>query len=326
MRFLFVMDPAEGMLPDKDTTFAFLRSAGRRGHLCLHCAPQDVGAEVGADGSRVFARARPLRVRPEPPHVELDDAQIWDVGELDTVFVRKDPPFDGAYLHLTHVLDLVTDRTLVLNAPGGLRDANEKLFALRFARWMPRTRITRSPTEILEFLRAVGGKAVLKPLDGAGGSGVVALTEGDPNNRALVDLLTHEGRDQALVQEYQPAIRQGDKRVLVLDGEPLGVILRVPRSDDFRANIHVGGRVEATELTDAERNLVADIAPTLRQHGLWFVGLDLIGGRLIEVNVTSPTGIQELGRLTDSTPEDRVLAWVEEKATQLAARRDGRKG
>lgn len=326
MRFLFVMDPAESMLPDKDTTFAFLRSAQRRGHVCLHCAPQDVGARVGADGSRVFARARPLRVRPQAPHVELDAPEDWDVGELDAVFIRKDPPFDGAYLHLTHVLDLVTDRTLVLNAPAGLRDANEKLFALRFAPWMPRTRVTRDPAEILECLREVGGKAVLKPLDGAGGSGVVTLTEGDPNNRALIDLLTREGRDQALVQEYQPAVRQGDKRVLVLDGEPLGAILRIPRSDDFRANIHVGGRVEATELTDVERNLVADIGPTLRQHGLWFVGLDLIGERLIEVNVTSPTGIQELGRLTGTEPEDRVLGWVEEKAAQLATRADERNG
>lgn len=322
MRFLFVMDPAESMLPDKDTTFAFLRGARRRGHACLHCAPLDVGARVAAGESRVVARARPLRVQPEAPYVELGDPDPWDVADLDAVFIRKDPPFDGAYLHLTHVLDLVKDRTLVLNDPAGLRDANEKLFALRFAPWMPRTRVTRHPADILDFLGEVGGRAVLKPLDGAGGSGVVTLTEGDQNNRALIDLLTREGRDQALVQEYQNAVRQGDKRVLVLDGEPLGTILRVPRSDDFRANIHVGGRVEATELTGVESKLVADIAPILRKHGLWFVGLDLIGERLIEINVTSPTGIQELGRLTHTDPEDRVIAWVERTATTLSARTD----
>lgn len=319
MRFLFVMDPPHTMLPDKDTTFAFLRSAQARGHTCLYCAPRDVGAEAGPRGLRVLAPASPLRVLAEAPHVELGDPDVYDLATLDAVFVRKDPPFDQAYLHLTHALDLVKSETLILNDPAGLRDANEKLFALRFARWLPRTEVTRRPADVLRFLEEVGGRAVLKPLDGAGGSGVVALTSGDQNIRALVDLLTQEGREQALVQEYQPAIRKGDKRVLVLDGEPLGVILRVPRDDDFRANIHVGGNVVGTELTEAERTLVADLAPTLRKHGLWFVGLDLIGGRLIEVNVTSPTGIQELGRLTQSTPEDRVIEWVEARASTLAS-------
>lgn len=310
MRFLFVMDPAATMLPDKDTTFAFLRSAQTRGHLCLHCEPRDVTLAEG----RVIADVRALRVSAEAPFVTLEAPETVELAELDAIFVRKDPPFDTAYLHLTQELDLVKHRTLVVNDPAGLRDANEKLFAFRFARWMPRTLVTRSPGEILRFLDEVGGRAVLKPLDGAGGSGVVALTKGDRNNRALVDLLTHEGREQALVQEFQPEIRQGDKRVLLLDGEPLGAILRVPREDDIRANIHVGGRVEATELTAAEAELVEDLAPTLRRHGLWFVGLDLIGGRLIEVNVTSPTGIQELGRLSGTTPEDRVIAWVEKRA------------
>jgi glutathione synthase len=310
MRFLFVMDPAHTMDPDKDTTFAFLESAQARGHECLHAEPRDVALA----GDRVIARARPLVVSRTAPHVELGAALPVAVTELDAVFIRKDPPFDTAYLHLTQVLDLVKRDTLVVNDPAGLRDANEKLFAFRFARWMPRSLVTRSTGDILAFVEEVGGRAVLKPLDGAGGSGVVALTSGDRNNRALVDLLTHEGREQALVQEYQPAIRQGDKRVLVLDGEPLGAILRVPREDDIRANIHVGGRVEGTEITEEERGLVADLAPTLRRHGLWFVGLDLIGGRLIEVNVTSPTGIQELTRLSGTRPAERVIEWVEARA------------
>ncbi len=310
MRFLFVMDPAATMLPDKDTTFAFLRSAQSRGHTSLHCEPPDVSLVE----ERVVARARPVTVSSKEPFVTLGSPEVIDLTELDAIFIRKDPPFDTAYLHLTQELDLVKHRTLVVNDPAGLRDANEKLFAFRFARWMPRSRVSRSSEELLSFVEEVGGRAVLKPLDGAGGSGVVALTTGDRNNRALVDLLTREGREQALVQEYQPEVRQGDKRVLLLDGEPLGAILRVPREDDIRANIHVGGRVEATKLTPGEAALVADLAPTLRQHGLWFVGLDLIGGRLIEVNVTSPTGIQELGRFDGGAPEDRVIAWVEEKA------------
>jgi glutathione synthase len=160
----------------------------------------------------------------------------------------------------------------------------------------------------------VGGSAVIKPLDGAGGSGVLALTTGDRNARAIVDLLTHEGRQLAMAQEYLPAVRVGDKRVLLLDGEPLGAILRVPRNDDLRSNIHVGGSVVPTELTAREQEMVRAIAPRLRADGLVFVGLDVIGERLTEVNVTSPTGIQQLARFTGSRPEEKVIAWIEAHA------------
>jgi glutathione synthase len=173
---------------------------------------------------------------------------------------------------------------------------------------------------ILEFLKEVGGQGVLKPLDGAGGSGVVAISTTDKNTRALIDLLSHEGKDLVLVQEFIPAISEGDKRVIVLDGEPLGAILRVPRPDDIRANIHVGGTVKPTELTAGESDLVRDVGARLKQQGLYFVGLDLIGGKLIEVNVTSPTGIQELGRHLGTKPEEQVIAWVEQRAKEPGAR------
>jgi glutathione synthase len=307
MRFLFVMDPAECMLPDKDTSFAFMRGSQARGHACLHCLIKDVFQL----GRQVAARARPIEVQQEAPYVRLGAPEIVELGSVDAVFVRKDPPFDTAYLHLTQQLDLVSGRTFVMNDPRGLRDANEKLFAFHFAELMPRSLVSADAAQLLEFVRSVGGKAVLKPLDGAGGRGVVALTLGDPNTRALVDLLTREGTEPALAQEYLPEIREGDKRVLVLDGQPLGAILRVPRADDLRANIHVGGEVRSTTLTPAELELVGRIAGRLRSHGLWFVGLDLIAGRLIEVNVTSPTGIQELGRHLGTSPEQEVIAWVE---------------
>ena len=309
MRFLFVMDPAETMLPDKDTSFAFMRGAQARGHACLHCLPRDV-YNFGRD---VFARAQPIEVSDSAPHVSLGTPSDHDIAELDAVFIRKDPPFDPAYQHLTQQLEHVKDRTLIVNDPAGLRDANEKLFAFHFVGFMPRTLVSAHPQRLIDFVEEVGGRAVLKPLDGAGGSGVVSLTSGDMNTRALVDLLTQEGRQLAMVQEFQPAVRQGDKRVLVLDGKAIGAILRVPRADDIRANIHVGGQVQATELTDKEGELVAKIGPTLSERGLWFVGLDLIGEKLIEVNVTSPTGIQELGRLTGSQPELEVIAWVERR-------------
>lgn len=312
MRFLFVMDPVEKMLLDKDTSFAFMRGASARGHEAWHCQ----SADVYNRGRDVFAAARRLEIGHAPASVSLGERELLELGAIDAVFIRKDPPFDSDYAHLTHQLDLVKDRTLVVNDPRGLRDANEKLFAFHFDRYMPRSLVTSDPARIHEFVAEVGGQAVLKPLDGAGGSGVVALTAGDRNARALVDLLTHEGKRLALVQEYVPDVRTGDKRVIMLDGQPLGAILRVPREDDIRANIHVGGTVRPTELTAEERAMVLDIGGTLSAHGLWFVGLDLIGGRLIEVNVTSPTGIQELGRHLGRRPEEDVIAWVEQRVAK----------
>ncbi|HEY6725963.1 MAG TPA: glutathione synthase [Polyangiaceae bacterium] len=313
MRFLFVMDPATTMLPDKDTSFAFMRAAQDLGHTVYHCQPRDL-FQRGAD---VFAMACVTQVSAAPPHVTQTAPELVEVAEMDAVLIRKDPPFDVAYAHLTQQLDLVKHRTLVVNDPAALRSANEKLYAFHFVEHMPPSMVSANPEQIRSFVVEVGGRAVLKPLDGAGGSGVVALATDDPNTRALIDLLTREGRELALVQKYLPAIRTGDKRVLLLDGEPLGAILRVPRPDDIRANIHVGGQVQPTELTPSEQALVADMGPKLKAAGLWFVGLDLIGGHLIEVNVTSPTGIQELGRFTGSRPEEAVIRWVATRAGEL---------
>ncbi len=310
MRFLFVMDPIEGMLPDKDTSFAFMRGALARGHQCLHCLPH----ELALEGARVCARARPVTVSDTFPHSSAGAPVGVDLADLDAVFVRKDPPFDVEYLHLTQELDLVRDRTLVVNDPAGLRTANEKLFALRFEHLLPRTLVSADREGLLAFVTEVGGTAVIKPLDGAGGSGVLVLSRGDKNARSIVDIMTAEGRRQCIVQAFLPEIVRGDKRVLVLDGEPLGAILRVPRDDDVRANIHVGGRVAPTTLDAAEAAVVTEVGRAAREAGLYFVGLDLIGGKLIEVNVTSPTGIQELGRHLGTRPEEAVIEWVERES------------
>jgi glutathione synthase len=311
MKFLFVMDPAHTMLPDKDTSFAFMRGALARGHLCLHCVPTDV-FNVGPD---VFARARPISVSDAAPHVVLGDATDLAARELDAILIRKDPPFDDAYLWLTQQLDLARRETLVVNDPSGIRDANEKLFTMRFAHLMPPTIVSADPARLIAYAGTVGGDAIIKPLDGAGGAGVVRIRTGDSNTRAIVDLLTREGRRLAMVQQFLPAVREGDKRVLLLGGKALGAIRRVPRADDIRANIHVGGSVQATTLTPTEARLVEEVGSELVERGLWFVGLDLIDERLIEVNVTSPTGIQELGRLTNSHPELEVIDWIERRAS-----------
>jgi glutathione synthase len=307
VRFLFVMDPYAGMLPDKDTSFAFMRASLARGHEVLHCRPEELFSESG----RVGARVRPLLVSDRAPHVTAGEPRTEQLAELDAVLIRKDPPFDTAYLYMTQQLDLVKDQVLVLNDPSAIRDANEKLYALRFPEFMPPTLVSADERHLIEFVAKVGGRAVIKPLDGAGGMGVAFLGSSDVNLRPLVGLLTQEGRRLAMVQEFQPSVVEGDKRVLLLDGRVLGVIRRVPRDGDIRANIHVGGRVVATDLTTSEREMAEAVGAKLRSVGLWFVGLDVINGKLIEINVTSPTGIQELGRLTNTRPEQAVIEWME---------------
>jgi glutathione synthase len=314
MDFLFVMDPIESMLPDKDTTFAFMRGALARDHRCWFCLP----SEVSAVGNDAACEATEVRVSDVPPHTAKGIRRRKQLSEFDAVFVRKDPPFDAQYLYLTQLLDLATASTLIVNSPRGLRDANEKLFALRFTEYSPRTLVTASPTHIQEFLREIGGRGVMKPLDGAGGFGVVLLTEDDPNLRALIDLQTLEGRRPALLQEYLPGVKEGDKRVLLLDGQVLGAIRRVPFGNDIRANIHVGGSVEPTQLTRTEEQLVSSVGEELRKRGLWFVGLDLISERLIEVNVTSPTGIQQLSKHLGRPVEQDVIAWAESHSKRRA--------
>jgi glutathione synthase len=311
MRFVFVMDPISRVLPDKDTTFAFMRAAQARGHTSLHCQPGD----VYVDGGEVGARTRELRVSDAAPYFDWGPEHDVHFADVEAVFVRKDPPFDRAYLYTTLMLEHVRGRTVLINDPRGLRDANEKLYALHFAEHMPRTLVSADRERIFAFLRAVGGHAVIKPLDGAGGSGVLRLDVGDPNARSIADVLTHEGKRLAMVQEYVPAVTKGDKRVLLLDGQVLGAINRVARTDDVRSNIHAGGTVEPTEVTKAEREIIAKMAPRLQADGLVFVGLDFIGEKLTEVNVTSPTGIQELSRHVKRDVSADVIANVELKAT-----------
>jgi glutathione synthase len=313
MRFVYVMDPMDGLLPDKDTTFAFQRAAQERGHAALHCLMRDMFFQEGD----LFARVRPVTVSAEPPHYSLGEPLDVRLAEADAVFIRKDPPFDRAYLYATLLLEQIRGRTLVLNDPRGIRDANEKLYSLHFARFAPKTIVTADGARILAFLDTLG-RAVIKPLDGAGGAGVLLLDRGDWNKKAIVDLTTSEGRRYALVQEYLPAVREGDKRILLLDGVLLGAINRVPRPDDLRSNIHVGGVVHPALVTTEERAIIDAIAPRLRKDGLHFVGLDMIGGKLTEVNVTSPTGIQELSRHVRRDVAGDVIAWVERRVEDLA--------
>jgi glutathione synthase len=313
MRFVYVMDPMDRVLPDKDTTFAFQRAARARGHVSLHCEPRDLYVK----GGDVYARVRTVSVSDTPPHVTFGNGEDVRLADVEAVFIRKDPPFDAMYLYATLLLERARGRTVLMNDPRGIREANEKLYALNWPQWMPRTIVTAHEDECFAFVKKVGGRAVIKPLDLAGGSGVMLLTDGDKNARSIVQLVTGDGTRYAMVQEFLPDVTKGDKRILLLDGQVLGAINRIPRAEDFRSNIHVGGSVEAVEVTADERRMVAEMAPRLKQDGLVFVGLDVIGGKLTEVNVTSPTGIQQLSRHENKDRSADVIAWVERNANDF---------
>ncbi len=308
MRILFVMDPPSTVIADEDTSFDLMLAAQARSWRVDHCMAHDLMIREG----RAHARVRRATVdRRSSAPLSLGDEESLALESVDVVFVRKDPPFDRPYLWATQVLELLRDRSLVVNDPRGLRDANEKLYACHFPELMPRTLVSAGATSIHEFVQEVGGRAVIKPLDGAGGEGVMSLIDGDSNFRPILEASTQHGGRLAMVQEFLPAYKQGDKRILLLDGAPLGGILRVPRADELRSNIHVGGTVHACALDEDDQRIIAAVAPRLRQDGLWFVGLDVIGGRLTEVNVTSPTGIQQMARLAEQDLSGRVLDWLQ---------------
>jgi glutathione synthase len=319
VRLLFVMDPVSTIKVDADTSFALMLAAEAAGHRVDHCLSGDVFMDRG----RVLAAVRRARCErmPDAP-VKLSASEEVALEDVDVVFVRKDPPFDTAYHWLTLLLELVRGRTLIVNDPRGLRDANEKLYACRETGLTPESLVCSQPDRIKSFVKRVGGVAVIKDIDGHGGENVFKLTVGDDNMNALVEVATAFGTRMALVQTYLPAVRSGDKRILLLDGEPLGAINRVPRPDELRSNIHVGGRVERAEITEADARIIAALRPHLRRDGLIFVGIDVIGGMLTEVNVTSPTGIQEMARLDGTEPAVRVIAFCEERAEAIRRRPD----
>jgi glutathione synthase len=311
MRIVVVMDPPETVHVEGDTSFALMAEAERRGHEVEHCLARDLVLDRG----RVLARVRRASMREvaQPP-IQLGATDEVSLHEMDAVLIRIDPPFDTQYLWCTQMLERVVGDTLVVNHPRGVRDANEKLYACRFPELMPRTLVTSDRGRIRSFVADVGGRAVMKPLDGRGGEGVMALTAGDANFNAIIETQTDFGTRVAMVQEYLPAIAEGDKRILVLDGKPLGALLRMPQGGDLRSNLHIGGRAVKTAITPGDLSIVDALAPSLVADGLWFVGLDVIGGKLTEVNVTSPTGIRQMSRLDDTDYPARVIDWLEKKA------------
>ena len=286
------MDDIAPINIDADSTFALALEASRRGHGLFHYLAPDLSLRNG----RVVARARPLQVRRKyGQHFTLGTPESLDLAGVDVVLMRQDPPFDMAYITATHLLEHIHPETLVTNDPVSVRNAPEKLFVTHFAELMPPTLITSDRDEVLAF-RAEYREIIIKPLYGNGGAGVFHLKPEDDNLNALLEMFTSLYREPVIVQKYLPEIRKGDKRIVLVDGVPAGAINRVPAEGEARSNLHVGGTAMPTTLTAREREICEAIGPALKEQGLLFTGIDVIGDYLTEINVTSPTGIQEIER------------------------------
>ncbi len=296
------MDPIESISIDGDSTFALMLEAQRRGHRLWHYDVRAMslheGRETphGARTERLLARARPVTVQRVPGnHYRFEEQVTLDLGGTDVVLMRQDPPFDMAYITATHMLEHIQPRTLVVNDPAHVRNAPEKLLVTHVPDLMPPTLVTWD-NEAIRAFRAEHRDIIVKPLFGNGGAGVFRIREDDENLASLLEMHFARSREPLMVQRYEPAVRRGDKRVILVDGEPMGAINRVPAQGEARSNMHVGGRAEQTTLTERDREICRRIGPYLRDHGLIFTGIDVIGNYLTEINVTSPTGLQEIAR------------------------------
>ncbi len=293
MRALFVMDPLSTVHPDKDSSYVLMLEWQKRGGEVWHCLPGDLSVR----GDELFAKASRLQVGPRPKVADVMEEAVIGSKSCRAIFKRTDPPFDIGYIFCTYMLDVAAKHCTVVNAPHALRDANEKMVILRFPDLIVPTLVTLDVTAIKAFLAEQGGRAVVKPWDGNGGRGIFVLDSDDKNLNSLLETSTMLGTEHVMVQAYIPEISEGDKRVILVDGVPRGAFLRVPPPDDHRGNMHVGARVEACELSERDLEICSQLAPYLQQNGLIFTGIDIIGPYLTEVNVTSPTGLQECASL-----------------------------
>jgi glutathione synthase len=306
------MDPIERINIRGDSTFAMLLEAQQRGHAIAYYTPD----RLALSGARVFTTVQPLKVRDEPgDHFTLGEPRRVELAEFDVALLRQDPPFDLAYITSTHLLERVHPRTLVVNDPVEVRNAPEKMFVMEFPDLMPPTLVTRDLAEIKAF-RAEHGDIVMKPLYGKGGEAVFRLAPQDLNFGSLYDLFAVTFREPWVVQKFLPQVREGDKRIILVDGEFAGAVNRVPAADDLRSNMVRGGAPKATDLTPREREICKRLAPSLRARGLLFVGIDVIGDYLTEINVTSPTGIRSVKAL--GGPDIAAMIWDRVEAKRAA--------
>ncbi len=302
---LFVVDPLPSLNPRADSSYVMMLEAQRRGRGVWVTMVDDLHAEE----DRAWAHVMPVHIAAEgQPVLPAGPTLRRALDDFAVVVMRKDPPFDTNYLTATWILDHAKARTLVINDPQGLRDLNEKLAILAYPELTPRTRVARRLVDLHRALEDFGGRMVVKPVFGFGGRGVLVARKGDPNLNAIFELATDEESRWTIAQAFIDEVELGDKRILLVDGEPIGAVLRIPAKGESRSNFHAGGTAAATELDAADRRICAAVGPALRERGQFFAGIDVIGGRLTEINVTSPTGMQETNRLSGLTGDATMQA------------------
>ena len=323
MKLAFIIDPIERIDPGHDTSVALMEAACAAGHQVWVTNINHLSVKHSRAWAVLTAvDIKPVRlesdrwISPDPWYI-LGESQVMPLDSLDMVWMRKDPPVTIPYLYATYILDYIdSSRTLVINSPQGIRAANEKMYALQFSAVIPRTIVAQEKQTILEFVEAEGS-AVLKPLGGKAGEGILFLGIEDKNLNSMIEISTLQEQVPVMVQEYLPAAKAGDKRIILLDGEPIGAVNRVPMGKEFRGNMATGGKVEAAELTARDRFICDQVQSKLQQDGLRFVGIDVIGDYLTEVNVTSPTGIREIDRLSNLSLGKTVVSWMEQKVAEM---------
>ena len=309
LKVAFQMDPMETVNIDGDSTFVLMLEAQERGHELWHYLAEDLSYAEGV----VYAEARSVTVRRQKGHhFSFGDTHTIEIREMDVVWMRQDPPFDMAYITATHLLEMVSQDTLIVNNPAEVRNAPEKLFVMQYQDLMPATMITRSEKEVRRF-RDKHGDIVIKPLYGNGGAGVFHIKPGDSNIGSLMEMFLEVSREPVMAQKFLPQVVQGDKRIILVDGEAVGAINRVPAEGEVRSNLVAGGTAEKSSLTDREVEICERLKPELKARGLLFVGIDVIDGYLTEINVTSPTGLQSINKYDDVSLEATIWDAVERK-------------
>lgn len=306
----FVMDPVESINTEKDTTFVLMLEAQARGHEVWFLELKDLFVKE----NKPHCNATPITLNRSESFYNLGDTKTLLLDEFDSIWMRKDPPVNNDFLYATYILSLVNpNETKVINNPTGIRESNEKLYSLFFPEIIPRSIVTKNIFQLQEFLEEAGGEMVVKPLDGHGGEGIFYVREGDRNANVILEAITKFGTEYVIGQKFIEEVSEGDKRIIILNGEPLGGVLRVPKpGGEFRSNFHSGGSPAQSDLTDRDLEICSTIGPRLREDGLYFVGIDVIGGYVTEINTTSPTGVQEINKLNGVKLETQVIEFAEE--------------
>ena len=315
MRTLFVMDPIESINIKKDTTFVIMLECQARGHRVSYCELRDLFVK----DSRAWADSTELKIRRKTDYYSKGETRTCPLDDFDVVWMRKDPPFNMDYVYSTYMLEMVDEsRTHVINRPAGIRSSNEKMYSLNFSDYTPPTLVSKNMGKLREFLSETGGEMVVKPLDGYGGEGIFLARENDPNANVILENITDFGRTYVMAQKFIKEVSEGDKRIILLDGEPVGAVLRVAAEGEFRSNFHSGGHPEKTSLTERDIEICEGLRQKLKEDGLHLVGIDVVGGYLTEVNTTSPTCVQEINFFSGEKLESLIVDFAENLSSGIA--------